>query len=94
MGPVKTRTLNKPVARRRKLQATTRAVVGTLLVLPGDGESVLTRRAASTAEIRSLVAAGYRPVGPVGWEALRRGGFLPEGESYLGERSKREENET
>lgn len=44
------------------------------------------RYPASTDEVRRLVNIGYRPIGPVGWEALRRGGFLPEGESYLGGR--------
>jgi hypothetical protein len=83
--------LNEPVARRRRLQASSRAVIGTLLIREGDGESVLTKKAASTDEIRRLIEAGYRPVGPVGWAALRRGGFLPEGESYLGGRGREED---
>lgn len=67
-------------------------IIGTLLTRP-DGESVLTRRIVSKAEIAQLIAAGYRPVGPVGWDALRKGGFLPSGESYLGKTNKREEEE-
>lgn len=86
------RIINQTCARRRRLQALKRAVVGTLLVRDGDGESVIAKKTASTDEIRRLVALGYRPIGPVGWSALRRGGFLPDGESYLGGR-REEENE-
>ncbi len=66
------------------------AAIGKALADPGDAGTL--QYPASTDEVRRLVALGYRPIGPVGWEALRRGGFLPDGESYLGGRG-REESE-
>lgn len=68
-------------------------VIGTLMIRDADGEGALARRGASKVEIQRMVAAGYRPIGPVGWDTLRKGGFLPSGESYLGKTRKREEDE-
>ena len=74
-----------PEKRRKMARDRASVGVGILLVRPGDGDSS-PRRSTSTEDLRSRIAEGYRPIGPVGWERLRQAGFLPEGESYLGGR--------
>lgn len=78
-----------PEKRRKMVRDRASVGVGILLARPGDGHSP-PRYSTSTEDLRSRIAEGYRPIGPVGWETLRRAGFLPKGESYLGGRREEE----